>query len=200
MIPLGVPICLLLVMAWQTGKNCNGFDHDSGDDFWVRNQDNLSKRYEMLVRVYRPGAFFYEPVDWLRKMMLGGLLMLLHRGSILQVFVGTCISVTFLSLHMVMLPYRKWPTNCLKACVEIQVFLTLFIGVLLRFSDRLGSEILDVSGYQTMVVSTFFLLIPGAFVVTTVLTVRMSRRERSEQTALGLEEPLQFSTAEAASG
>ena len=49
----------------------------------------------MLVRVYRPGAFFYEPVDWLRKMMLGGLLMLLHRGSILQVFVGTCISFGF---------------------------------------------------------------------------------------------------------
>ena len=99
---------------------------------------------------------------------------------------------------MAMLPYRKWPTNCLKACVEIQVFLTLFIGVLLRFSDRLGSEILDVSGYQTMVVTTFFLLIPGAFVVTTVLTVRMSRRERSEQTTL--EEPLlQFSTDGAAS-
>ena len=94
-IPLGVPICLLLVMGRQTGKNYNGFDHDSGDDFWARNRALLSVRYEMLVRVYRPGAFFFEPVDWLRKMMLGGLLMLLHRGSILQVFVGTCISVTF---------------------------------------------------------------------------------------------------------
>ena len=70
---------------------------------------------------------------------------------------------------------------------------------MLRFSDRLGSEILDVSGYQTMVVTTFFVLVPGAFVVTTVLTVRMSRRERLEQSTL--EEPLlQFSTAEAASG
>ena len=70
---------------------------------------------------------------------------------------------------------------------------------MLRFSDRLGSEILDVSGYQTMVVSTFFLLIPGAFVVTTALTVRMSRRERRDN--FSHDNPLlEFSTDEAGSG
>lgn len=131
----------------------------------------------MLVRVYRPESCFYEPVDWLRKMLLGGLLMLLHRGSILQVFVGTCISVTFLSLHMAIQPYKKGATNCLKACVEIQVFLTLFISVLLRFSDTLGGEIVDTDGYQWLVVTTFFLFVPFAFIVCTILTVKASRQE-----------------------
>eukprot|EP01051_Picozoa_sp_SAG22_P018560 SAG22_NODE_3160_length_1892_cov_2.140547_2_plen_33_part_01 len=28
-IPLGVPICMLLVMARQTSKNYNNFDHDT---------------------------------------------------------------------------------------------------------------------------------------------------------------------------
>eukprot|EP01050_Picozoa_sp_SAG11_P017100 SAG11_NODE_2422_length_3379_cov_191.171037_2_plen_742_part_00 len=141
LIPLGVPVILLVKMWTQTRRNYNNFNHDSGQDFWKSNYNNLSLNYEMLVRVYREKSCFYEPVDWLRKMLLGGLLMLLHRGSILQVFVGTCISFSFFGLHMALQPYKKGPTNCLKACVEIQVFLTLFISVLLRFSDVLGGEI-----------------------------------------------------------
>eukprot|EP01051_Picozoa_sp_SAG22_P033522 SAG22_NODE_14718_length_366_cov_75.921348_1_plen_76_part_01 len=71
----------------------------------VLNYDDIFNRYEMVVRVYRKGAFFYEAVDWVWKMLLGGLLMLLHRGSVFQVFAGTCISVFFLSLHVALRPY-----------------------------------------------------------------------------------------------
>eukprot|EP01051_Picozoa_sp_SAG22_P007542 SAG22_NODE_535_length_9385_cov_6.941202_6_plen_139_part_00 len=138
-------------------------------------------------------------MDWVWKMLLGGLLMLLHRGSVFQVFAGTCISVFFLSLHVALRPYKKAATNCLKACVEIQVFLTFFISVLLRFSDRLGGELVEFSGYQWMLVTTFTAFVPVAFVVCSIATLRMSRRERQEKATL--ETPLlQFSTDEAGSG
>ena len=68
------------------------------------------------------------------------MLMLLRRGSVLQVLVGTCISFLAFDLQMAVQPYKKAATNCLKACVEIQVFLTMFISVLLRFSERLNNE------------------------------------------------------------
>ena len=200
LIPLGVPIVLLLSMARQTVRNYNNFDHDSRRNFWQSNYDDLFEKYEMVVRVYRPGVFFYEAVDWLRKMLLGGLLMLLHRGSIIQVFVGTCISVAFLSLHMALQPYKKFTTNCLKACVEIQIFLTLFISVILRFSDRLSGELVDTDGYQWLVVVTFFLLVPIAFVVCSVFTMRDSFRKRKRETR-EIEMPMMsFSTASEGEG
>ena len=198
-IPLGVPLSLLMVLLRRTRRNYNNFDHDSGRDFWQANYDDIFNSYEMVVRVYRKEVCFYEAVDWLRKMLLGGLLMLLHRGSVFQVFAGTCISFGFFGLHMELRPYKKPATNCLKACVEIQVFLTMFISDQLRFSDRLGGELVDFSGYQWMLVTTFTAFVPGAFVVCSIATLRMSRRERSEQTTL--ETPLlQFSTDGVGSG
>ena len=77
-------------------------------------------------------------------------------------------------------PYCKAPTNCLKACVEVQNFLTLFIGVLLRFAAKLNLRggLLDVEGYEWLVVVSFVVLVLGVLVVFTLLTIRESRSAR----------------------
>jgi hypothetical protein len=127
-------------------------------------------------------------VDWLRKMLLGGLLMLLHRGSIVQVFCGLLISFGFFGLHVALRPYRKGPTNWLKACIEIQIFLTLLISLVTRFADKLATDVMDVAGYEWLVVVTFVLLVPVAFCVCTALTIRQSRRQKRHDAEM--EQPL----------
>ena len=92
-----------------------------------------------MIRAYRPGCAFYEMVDWLRKMLLGGMLMLLHRGSTVQVIAGTIISFAFFGIHLGLRPYRKVASNWLKACIETQIFLTMQLTLVVRFTEGCGS-------------------------------------------------------------
>ena len=78
-------------------------------------------------------------------------------------------------------PYRKVATNWLKACIEIQIFLTFLSSVIVRFAD---CAVIDVSHYQTIVIIGFVVLVPGAFLVCTVLTVRQRLRTTEETDAL----------------
>ena len=51
--------------------------------------------------------------------------------------------------------------------------------MLLRFAVKLNlrGELLDVEGYEWLVVVSFVVLVPGAFVVFTLLTIRESRSD-----------------------
>ena len=120
--------------------------------------------------------------------------MLLHRGSIAQVFCGLLISFAFGMIHAGLCPYRKGPTNWLKACIEIQIFLTMLISLVARFADKLEADALDKKHYEWLVITSFFLLVPGGFVVCSALTVRQSRLETRK--TVELVEPLMgsFST------
>ena len=120
-VSIGVPLALLIGMADTTRRSWRAFDRDGGGSFVEFNYPRLHKRYHTLLRPYRPGCAYYEMVDWLRKMLLGGLLMLLHRGSILQAVVGATCSFLFFVLHLGLRPYRKVATNWLKACAEVRL-------------------------------------------------------------------------------
>ena len=78
--------------------------------------------------------------------------MLLHRGSIAQVFCGLLISFAFGMIHMGLRPYRKGPTNWLKACIEIQIFLTMLVSLVVRFAEKLEADALDKKHYEMLVV------------------------------------------------
>eukprot|EP01049_Picozoa_sp_SAG25_P001092 SAG25_NODE_43_length_19261_cov_111.931218_9_plen_1166_part_00 len=199
-VPLGVPAWLLFRLINQRNKHEKEFADAREGGFTVPmhaqthfaeyNYQRLLRSYGMVIRVYRAKVYYYEPFDWLRKMLLGGLLMLLHRGSILQVFVGTCVSFVYGMLHANLRPYRKSPTNLLKFCVELQIFLTLLISMLLRFADKLtlqSEKSLRKRGYEVLLLCSFVLLVPGAFFATTLVTLRHSRRERASKEAREIE-------------
>ena len=121
--------------------------------------------------------------------------MLLHRGSVEQVFVGSIISFGFFALHLSLRPYRKTATNWLKACVEFQIFLTIQVSILMRFGEKIEEveRFFRVKSYEWLVVISFVLFVPVAFVVCTFFTIRQSRRERSNTTEMT--EPLMSSAS-----
>jgi hypothetical protein len=121
LVPLGIPAFMIAKMIRATrGK----FDEATNE--------RLQHQFGFLMRPYRVEYLFYEGVDWIRKMCLGGLLMLLHRGSVEQVFVHF---VRVLRHPPRPAPYRKGATNWLKACV-VQIFLTIQVSILMWFSDQ----------------------------------------------------------------
>eukprot|EP01044_Picomonas_judraskeda_P017852 COSAG03_NODE_3430_length_2021_cov_13.434443_2_plen_131_part_00 len=94
---------------------------------------------------------------------------------------GACASFAFFGIHLGVRPYRKVATNWLKVCIEIQIFLTFLRSDIVRCAD---CAVIDVSHYQTTVIIGFVGLVPGAFLVCTVLTVRQRLRTTEETDVL----------------
>jgi hypothetical protein len=134
------------------------------------NFQRLQTKYSAMIGAFRPEFLYFEGVDWLRKVFLGGMLLLLQRGSIAQIFTAMAVSFAFFGLHGALRPYRHAATNVLKGCVESAIFLALAIGLLLRFEKHehnqlLQHDLLQPSEYEWLAVCGFAVLVPGAFVV-----------------------------------
>ena len=93
-----------------------------------------------LLRCTRPGCFWYEPVDLLRKLALTSLLQFVERGSVmqvraqtccqspdtwpfhcrhvLQVLCGTSLAVASFGMQLRLVPYRQPEANLLKVVRE----------------------------------------------------------------------------------
>ena len=147
-------------------------------DFWQYNVTLLREQYgAMIVESLKPRYIYYEALDWIRKVLLGGVLLMLHRGSLAQIFTAMAISFTAFGLHAALRPYRCTATNVLRACTEFATFLALATGLLLRFEGkgRAAGDVLQRSEYEWLVVGGFMVLVPGAFVACSAYSWAESR-------------------------
>ena len=60
----------------------------------------------------------------------------------------------------------------------------MLVSLVVRFAEKLEADALDKKHYEMFVVISFFLLVPGGFVVCSVLTVRQSRLEKRKTVEL----------------
>jgi hypothetical protein len=123
-------------------------------------------RLEDIAREYKSECLHAEPRSWFRRMLQSGGLVLLDRGSVMQIFVGTLVTTYFMLRHARSQPYAKLPTNTLKSCTEAMLFLTMLVGLVLRLLELSDSNI-DVSTFEQATIACFVLLVPVAFTVTT---------------------------------
>ena len=65
-----------------------------------------------------------------------GVLVIADRGSVLQVVVAACLSLGFIVLHQSLWPYKLSADNLFKAAVEIQIFLTILVALVLKTDLR----------------------------------------------------------------
>ena len=63
-------------------------------------QRDFGRAFSFIAGEYRPEAFYAEPVDLLRKLMLTGAIGLVSPGTVLQSFCSVTISLFFLALHI----------------------------------------------------------------------------------------------------
>ena len=151
--------------------------------FLEYNFEKLGARYSVVIRSYKPSLIYWEAVDWLRKVFLSGVLLLLHRGTTAQIFVAMALSFSFFGLHAALRPYRSKATNVLKGCIEAAIFLTLSTGLLLRLETRpsANGDPFATSSYEWIAVAGFVLLVPVAFVATSMMTWLESRSQRGSK-------------------
>ena len=59
-------------------------------------------KFSYIAGEFRPESYYAECVDLLRKLMLTGVLGLIHAGTVLQSFCSVVMSMFFLGLHIAM--------------------------------------------------------------------------------------------------
>ena len=63
-------------------------------------QRDFGVRFNYIAGEFKPEAYYAEPVDLLRKLMLTGAIGLVSPGTVLQSFCSVTISLFFLALHI----------------------------------------------------------------------------------------------------
>ena len=92
-----------------------------------------------MIRDYNERCYWFELADWLRKVMLSGLLLFFDRGPFNQLFLGTVLSISFLCLQHVLQPYKLRWHNGLKVIVELALCLTFLVSFQIRVQGAKGT-------------------------------------------------------------
>ena len=118
--PVGIPLCFLFLL-WRDNQQRTQSEQARG-----------VSSFDFLRRDYKDSFYFFEVIVLLEKLLLTGVLIFIKHGTILQAFAGATIAFVFFGLQCRLWPYKAQSDNILKAFAEGQLFLTLFISVILR--------------------------------------------------------------------
>jgi hypothetical protein len=178
--PIGIPLVFLLLL-WKDKKRRTQSRPELGK----------SSSVDFLRRDYRDDYYYFEVVTLMEKLLLTGILVFIKRGTIFQAFTGGCIAVVFLGVHCWVWPYKEQTDNALKTFAEGQLFLTLFISVILR--TQLEREPLEFDDYG-MILSVVFCVTPTMEIICLVwlmCTAVDGEKSEGEEDGLQPEPPAQ---------
>ena len=130
-------VCGVLVLLWPIGLPAVLFFSmrrvlpliKAGDE------DTL-KFWDFALGDYSTDHWYWEVVELSRKLIMAGLLGLLGRGSIIQVFAATLISFFFFAFALKALPFESSRLNFIKVFSEFQLFVILLSCLVLQTDER----------------------------------------------------------------
>ena len=186
LIPVGIPLTLLALLMGSGVKQWSRVysTADSHEGGLQRRVDSdahqcvtgAQERYSFLLDDFRPGCWWFEPVDMLRKLLLSGLLQFVDRGTALQCFCGCCLAFLSLGLQLHVAPYLEPESNLLKACAEGVLFLAFLISFILRVMPGIEAyEPWHAEAYGWVLVGALALFVVTAIVLTTKQIVARRR-------------------------
>lgn len=184
---LGVPAGLIVIMlrhkhsqldklnspSWQFVARKAMIKLDCGDLQEIKNTMIavlLSKRYGSIVSAYKPGLFFFECIEMIRKLILVGVLALVPVGSSLQTAAGLVCSFLFFAAHIHFMPLRFWEDNLLKATTEVHLFIVFLLVLTLKTQP--SGEVAATEEYDIIASITFVIMVPVTTIVCIILKWR----------------------------
>ncbi|EQC29080.1 hypothetical protein SDRG_13240 [Saprolegnia diclina VS20] len=87
-----------------------------------------------IYHAYKDEFWFFEIVDLVRKLFMNGVIVFVGQGSITQVVVGLIIIFIYMSILLAVQPYKEGSNNAVAAMAQMQLFVTLFAGLLVRMN------------------------------------------------------------------
>eukprot|EP01045_Picozoa_sp_COSAG04_P013961 COSAG04_NODE_1019_length_8734_cov_2.287319_2_plen_793_part_00 len=91
-----------------------------------------------MVRDYQPQYYYFEIVEFARKLALTGLLMFFEAKSVIQIFTGITVAFGFASLNAVVRPYADDRANTMRLTADASLFFTLLCINILHFEEHIS--------------------------------------------------------------
>ena len=145
-ISFGVPIFMFLRMRRSMAKYMRDVKH--GKTKRIIAYRDFNSKYGFAAGDYKPEAYYAEPVDLIRKLILSGFMGLIYPGSVLQSFLSVIFSIVFLLLHIKMWPYQFLAPNVLKLISDFQIVLCTLVSLVLKIdAETLAEDNVDREFY-----------------------------------------------------
>eukprot|EP01043_Picozoa_sp_COSAG02_P009543 COSAG02_NODE_326_length_24603_cov_123.455681_2_plen_787_part_00 len=93
--------------------------------------------FNFMVRDFQPRYYFFEIVEFMRKLGLTGLVMIIEPGSVMQICVAITIAFAFAAVNAVVRPYADPRANYMRLLADTSLFFTLLCILVLHFVDHL---------------------------------------------------------------
>lgn len=97
--------------------------------------DHVSPRLKpilLLFEAYEPKYWYWEVVETTRRLMLTGVLVLIAQGSAVQILVGICLSLFFLTLYDSYPPFADPIVGRLEAVAQRQILSVFSLALLVK--------------------------------------------------------------------
>eukprot|EP01045_Picozoa_sp_COSAG04_P002616 COSAG04_NODE_97_length_26459_cov_6.507246_4_plen_1426_part_00 len=165
LIPIGVPVVFLILM--RRAKQANGGTVNAtalgGAKLVADDADDESDTYGFLIRDYRPQYWYHEIVTYFRKLMLGGISVVMGRGTIAQTYFVISIEAFFQMHHMRTYPFVVYKHNVMEALGHCALMLLYAISLILRNDDEdtWDAEWFPKEGYGWFIVFLFAIVLPS---------------------------------------
>lgn len=117
-----------------------------------------------------------------RKLLLVGLILMVGRGTVLQLGAALFVGVTFLSAQTAFQPFKLSPDNMLRFSTELHTVITILVAFMIKadtdiLNDGSSSRRLH---YDIMMVGTFIALVVLPFIAIVSLKLMKVRRLMSQ--------------------
>eukprot|EP01045_Picozoa_sp_COSAG04_P013252 COSAG04_NODE_930_length_9363_cov_28.745898_4_plen_1224_part_00 len=165
LIPIGVPVVFLILMlrAKQSNGGVVNATALGGAKLAADDADDESDTYGFLIRDYRPQYWYHEIVTYSRKLMLGGISVIMGRGTIAQTYFVITIEAFFQMHHMRTYPFVVYKHNVMEALGHCALMLLYAISLILRNEDEgtWDAEWFPKTGYGWFIVFLFAIVLPS---------------------------------------
>jgi len=133
--PIGVPV-FYAVLLWA-----------SRDALLTDTPTPLSRATAFLSGDYDAAAFWWEPIEMLRKLTLTGAVVLISEEfEQARVLVAILVSVMFLALRLTIKPFQRTEDAALMASIELALVLT-YVCILLIKACEISSDVCRTFGF-----------------------------------------------------
>merc|ERR1712096_461056 len=126
-------------------------------------EDDESDTYGFLIKDYRPQYWYHEIVTYSRKLILGGISVVMGRGSMAQTYFVISAEAFYLMHRMRTYPFVNYKHNVMEALGHCALMLLYAISLILRNEnqDDWDAEWFPKEGYGWFLVFIFAIVLPS---------------------------------------
>ena len=92
------------------------------------------EKFYFLTKAFEPQYFWFELVEYARKLLLLGILLFANQGSISQMYLALAIAFIVVLLTTRTMPYKNLQTDRYKAAMDVNLFFTISCALMLKLN------------------------------------------------------------------